>query len=76
MKMKIYGSGCAKCNLLTKHAEAAAKSLGIPYELEKITDINDIIDAGIMRTPTLAIDDEVVVEGHVASEEKIRQLLA
>ena len=76
MRMKIYGKGCAKCELLADHAEAAAKSLGIPYELEKVTDINAIIEAGIMRTPALALDDEVVVEGTVASEETIKALLS
>lgn len=76
MKLKIYGSGCAKCNLLANHAASAAQSLGLSYELEKITDVNDIIDAGIMRTPALVVDDEVLVEGNVASEEKIQQLLA
>lgn len=76
MKLKIFGSGCAKCNLLTQHAEEAARELGIEYELEKVKDINEIIDAGIMRTPALAVNDEVVVSGSVPSTEKIKQLLA
>ena len=76
MRMKIYGKGCAKCELLADHAESAAKSLGIPYEMEKVTDINAIVEAGIMRTPALALDDEVVVEGTVASEETIKALLS
>ena len=76
MRMKIYGKGCAKCELLADNAESAAKSLGIPYEIEKVTDINAIIEAGIMRTPALALDDEVVVEGTVASEETIKALLS
>lgn len=76
MKLKIFGSGCAKCNLLTQHAEEAARELGIEYELEKVKDINEIIDAGVMRTPALAVNDEVVVSGSVPSTEKIKQLLA
>ena len=76
MKLKIYGSGCTKCNLMTQHAEAAAQELGIEYELEKVTDMNQIIDAGVMRTPALAVDGEVVVSGHVPSAEKLRQLLS
>jgi small redox-active disulfide protein 2 len=75
MKLKIYGSGCAKCNLLTQHAETAARELGIDYELEKVTDINQIIDAGVMRTPALAVDDDIVIAGSVPSAEKIKQLL-
>jgi len=42
MKLKIYGSGCAKCKLLTEHTEAAAQALEINYVLEKVTDMNGI----------------------------------
>ncbi|MFN2138722.1 MAG: thioredoxin family protein [Candidatus Promineifilaceae bacterium] len=76
MKLTIYGSGCSKCNLLTQHAETAALELGASYEIEKISDMNQIIDAGIMRTPALAVDDQVVVEGKVPSANELKQYLA
>jgi len=75
MKFKIYGSGCTKCNLLAAHAETAAQELGISYELEKVTDINSIIDAGVIRTPALAVDEKIVVVGKVPSAEKIKKFL-
>ena len=75
MNLKIYGSGCAKCNLLAEHAEAAAQALEINYEIEKVTDINKIIDAGVMRTPALAVNDEIVVAGSVPSADKIKKFL-
>jgi small redox-active disulfide protein 2 len=75
MKLTIYGSGCTKCNLLASHAESAAGELGLDYEMEKVTDMNDIIDAGVMRTPALAIDGEIVVEGKVPGAEAIKPLL-
>jgi small redox-active disulfide protein 2 len=75
MKLTIYGSGCAKCKQLTENAEAAASSLNLTYEVEKITDTNAIIDAGIMRTPALAIDGGIVVEGKVSSADEIKALL-
>jgi small redox-active disulfide protein 2 len=75
MNLKVYGSGCAKCNLLAEHAEAAAQSLGIDYEIEKVTDINKIIDAGVIRTPALAVNDEIVVVGSVPSAEKLKKYL-
>ena len=75
MKLKIYGSGCSKCNLLTEHAETAARELGISYELEKVTDMNSIIDAGVMHTPALAVNDKIVIEGKVPSAEKIKKFL-
>jgi len=75
MKLQILGSGCSKCAQLTQNAETAAKALGLPYELEKITDMNAIIDSGVMRTPALVVDGEVKIEGKVASVDEIRQLL-
>jgi small redox-active disulfide protein 2 len=75
MKFKIFGSGCTKCSLLAAHAETAAQELGISYELEKVTDINSIIDAGVMHTPALAVNDKIVIEGKVPSAEKIKEFL-
>ena len=75
MKFTIYGSGCAKCKQLTANAEEAANAKGLAYEIEKVTDTNAIIDAGIMRCPALAIDDEVVIEGKVAKTDEIQQML-
>ena len=76
MKFIIYGSGCSKCQQLAANTEVAAKALSLDYEVEKITDTNLIIDAGIMRTPALAIDDDIVIEGKVAGVDEIKELLA
>lgn len=76
MKLTIYGSGCAKCRALTEHAAAAAEALGIDYELNKVTDVNAIVDAGVLRTPALAVDGRIVVEGRVPDAEKLREYLA
>ena len=75
MKLQIYGSGCAKCQQLTANAEAAATQLGLSYELEKISDLNAIIHAGVMRTPALAVDGDIVVEGKVPDSKELAQLL-
>ena len=75
MKLKIYGSGCAKCNQLAANTEAAAQALGLNYELEKVTSMNGIIDAGVMHTPALAVDDEIIIEGRVPKVEEIQHKL-
>ena len=62
-KIQILGTGCPKCKKLAENAEAAAKELGIEYELEKVTQINDIMKMGVMMTPALAIDGEVKCAG-------------
>ena len=76
MKLTIYGSGCAKCKKLTANAETAAQALGLGYEVEKITDVNGIIDAGVMHTPALAVNGEVVVEGKIPGPDEIKRFLA
>ena len=75
-KIQVLGTGCPKCKKLAENAEAAAKALGIEYEIEKVTDINEIMKFGVMITPALAIDDEIKVAGKVASPEDIKSMLA
>ncbi|MCC8998831.1 MAG: thioredoxin family protein [Candidatus Contendobacter sp.] len=75
MKFQVLGSGCAKCKTLGQHTEAAAQALGLEYKMEKVTDMNAIIDAGVMSTPALAVNGEVKSAGRVLSVEEIKKLL-
>jgi len=75
-RLQILGTGCPKCKKLVENAEAAAKDLGIEYELEKVTQINDIMKMGVMITPALAIDGTVKVAGKVVSPEDIKAMLS
>ncbi len=74
-KIQIFGTGCPKCKKLAENAETAAKELGIDYELEKVTDINDIMKFGVMMTPALAVDGQVKVVGKVPSPDEIKDML-
>jgi small redox-active disulfide protein 2 len=75
MKLQILGTGCAKCNALTQATEQAAKALGLPYELEKVTDLQRIMSFGVMMTPALVVDGKVKVSGKVPSADEIKKLL-
>ena len=75
-KLQIFGTGCPKCQKLAETAEAAAKELGIEYELEKVKEIDKIMAFGVMVTPALAVDGEVKSAGKVISPEAIKQLLS
>ncbi len=75
MKIEILGTGCPKCATLAANAEKAAKSLGVPYELCKVTQLADIMKRGVMMTPALAINGEVKSAGKVLSEAEITTLL-
>ena len=74
-KLQILGTGCAKCQSLTKATVAAADELGIEYELEKVTDFLKFADFGVMVTPALVVDGKVVVSGRVPKHEQLLELL-
>ena len=76
MKLQILGTGCPKCKKVADTAQAAAEELGLDYELEKITDINEIMKFGVMLTPGLAVDGTVKVSGKVPSVDEIKQMLS
>jgi small redox-active disulfide protein 2 len=60
---------------LAENAKAAAEALGIEYELEKVTDINEIMKFGVMMTPALAVDGQAKLVGKVAGAEEIQKLI-
>ncbi len=75
-KIQILGPGCPRCEQLAANAEAAASQLEVDYELEKVTDINDIMSFGVMMTPALVVDGQVKAAGNVPSAEEIKQMLS
>lgn len=75
MKIQILGKGCASCEKLAENTEVAARELGIEYQLEKVTDLKEIMSHGVMMTPGLVVDGEVKSVGKVLSSEEIKELL-
>ncbi len=76
MKLEILGTGCPKCEKLEEISKKAAEELGVEYTLEKVKDINRIIDYGVMTTPALVVDGEVRVAGKVPPIDEIKKLLS
>ena len=75
MKLQILGTGCAKCDALTQATEKAVQTLGLPYEIEKVTDLKQIMAFGVMTTPALVVDGKVKLSGKVPSVDEIKSLL-
>lgn len=75
MKIQILGTGCPKCQKLGQVADEAARSLGLEYELVKVTDLNEITGFGVMMTPALAVDGVVKLAGKVPSLDEAKRLL-
>ena len=76
MKLQVYGTGCAKCKKLAEAVQAAADALGADYTLEKVTDLSEIMAAGVMMTPALSVDGVVKASGSVPSLDKLKSLLS
>ncbi len=74
-KVQILGTGCPKCKKLAEVAEKAVQELNLECELVKITDINEILNFGVMMTPALAVDGNVKVVGKVPSVEEIKKII-
>lgn len=75
-KLQILGTCCSKCQRLTEQVQQAAKELGIEHEIEKVTDLQNILAMGVMTTPALAVDGQVKVAGNVPTIEELKRLLA
>ena len=75
MIVKVLGSGCTNCQNLEKATREALVELGLDAELEHVTDPGEIASYGVMRTPGLVIDDDVVLSGRVPTTATVRGLL-
>lgn len=76
MIIKILGTGCPKCKKLEEAARKAVSELGVDATIEKVTDLNDIMDYGVMMTPALVIDEKVVSSGKVLSVADLKAMLS
>jgi small redox-active disulfide protein 2 len=74
-KIQILGTGCPKCKQLYDCAQQAVKELAIECEIEKVTQINDIMKFGVMVTPALVIDGQVKSAGKVLSVTEMKMFL-
>ena len=76
MQILVIGTGCAKCKTLAQFTEQAAQELGITAEINKVTDLKQIMALGVMMTPALAVNGTVKLAGRVPSLDEIKKLLA
>ena len=75
MIIKILGSGCPNCQRLEANAKQAVAELKLDAKIEKVTDITEITNYGIMSTPALVADEKVLSYGRIPDVEEIKQLL-
>jgi len=71
LSIKVLGSGCANCKKLEESARAAVAGLGVEAQIEKVTDIADILSYNVISTPGLVINERVVSSGRLPSVAQI-----
>ncbi len=75
MQILVIGPGCSRCKTLAQMTEQAVKELGVTAEINKVTDLKQIMALGVMMTPALAVDGTLKVAGRLPSLEEIKKLL-
>lgn len=75
MEIKVLGPGCAKCHSLEKVTREAVEKYKISANIIKVDDIVEIMSYGVMTTPALVVDGQVMIKGRVPSVDEIGNLL-
>jgi small redox-active disulfide protein 2 len=75
MKIEVLGTGCSKCKSLEVLTQQAIGELNLNASIEKVEDIQKIMEYGVMRTPALVIDGRVVLSGQLPKINELKDLL-
>ena len=75
MQLLVIGPGCTRCKTLAQLTEQAVKELGVTAEINKVTDLKQIMALGVMMTPALAVNGTIRLAGRVPSLDEIKKLL-
>jgi len=75
MEIKVLGTGCPKCKTLEKATRDAVAELGIDATIQKVEDIVDIMNYGVMRTPAIVINEKVVLAGRVPDVKELKEII-
>ena len=75
MEIKVLGTGCARCKSLEKVTRKAVEELNLDASVEKVEDIQKIMEYAVMRTPALVINEKVVMSGQVPKVAELKDLL-
>ena len=71
VEIKVLGPGCANCKLLEQIAHKVVDALSVDANIEKVTDYKEIVELGVMATPGLIVNNEVVSSGRIPSETEV-----
>ncbi|MDO4517105.1 MAG: thioredoxin family protein [Bacillota bacterium] len=73
--VKVLGAGCASCHEQLENAQKAVKNLGLPVEVEYVTDLQKVMEYGVMSLPAIVVNDKVAAMGKVLKAADVEKLL-
>ena len=73
--VKVLGAGCKSCHEQYENAKAAVQALGLKVEVEYITDMEKVMEYGVMSMPAIVVNDQVVSMGKVLKAADVEKLL-
>jgi small redox-active disulfide protein 2 len=76
VQITVLGPGCNRCRTLYENAKAAVDELGIDARVEKVEDVAEMARRGIMASPALLVNEELVMAGHVATPRRLGELIS
>jgi small redox-active disulfide protein 2 len=76
MHIKVLGPGCVRCQTLFENTKEAVAQLGLDARVEKVDDVSEMVMRGIMASPALVVNEELVLAGHVATPRRLGELLS
>jgi len=76
VRIQVLGPGCANCQRLETLAREAVAGLGVEAQVEKVTDMKEIMAKGVMATPALVVNGKVVSKGRVPSAPEVMSFIA
>ncbi len=76
LTINVLGPGCQNCDKVEEITKSAVSTMGIETHIEKITDINEIVEYGVLSTPGLVINGKVVCSGRIPSQAEVTTWIA
>jgi small redox-active disulfide protein 2 len=76
MKIQVLGSGCATCHQLFELTQTAVKDLGLSDEVEYVTDVQKVIEMGVMQSPVMAINGQPVIVGYLPKLDAVKDAIS
>jgi small redox-active disulfide protein 2 len=75
MKIEVLGPGCPRCANVEANVKKALLELKKEAEIVKVTDINTMIEKGVIQTPALVINGKIITQGKILTVEQIKEII-